>query len=94
MSYRKRGKDTRIQTKKNNIIILKIIKIALLAKIKNLVKKVKKKILIYSLKKINENNPAPYSVLKPDTNSDSPSAKSKGDRFLSATIEHSQQKKK
>lgn len=31
------------------------------------------------------NNPAPNSTLKPETSSDSPSAKSKGVRFVSAT---------
>ena len=30
------------------------------------------------------NSPPPYSILKPETNSDSPSAKSKGARFVSA----------
>ena len=48
------------------------------------VKKHKKIIDLYSLIKIKENNPPLNSVLKPDTNSDSPSTKSKGDRFLSA----------
>jgi hypothetical protein len=33
------------------------------------------KILAYSAKKIKAKPPAPYSILKPDTNSDSPSAK-------------------
>lgn len=48
--------------------------------------------LIYSLRKIIENPPLPYSVLNPDTNSLSPSAKSKGVRFLSAIIDTSQGK--
>lgn len=43
------------------------------------------KILAYSAKKINANPAAPYSMLNPDTNSDSPSAKSKGARLVSAT---------
>ena len=42
------------------------------------------KILAYSAKKIKANPPLLYSVLKPDTNSDSLSAKSKGVRFVSA----------
>ena len=46
--------------------------------------------LIYSLKKIKEKKPPPYSVLNPETNSDSPSAKSKGERFDSAIMEHIQ----
>jgi len=39
---------------------------------------------VYSAIKINANSPLLYSVLKPDTSSDSPSAKSKGDRLVSA----------
>ena len=42
------------------------------------------KILAYSAIKIKANPPLLYSVLNPDTNSDSPSAKSKGVRFVSA----------
>lgn len=41
-------------------------------------------ILIYSAKKIKANHPPMYSTLNPDTNSDSPSAKSNGLRFVSA----------
>lgn len=39
---------------------------------------------IYSAKKIKTNDTELYSVLKPLTNSDSPSAKSKGERLVSA----------
>jgi len=42
------------------------------------------KIIAYSLKKINTKPVDPYSILNPDTNSDSPSEKSKGVRFVSA----------
>ena len=42
------------------------------------------KILIYSAIKIRANNPPLYSTLNPDTSSDSPSAKSNGERFVSA----------
>jgi hypothetical protein len=42
------------------------------------------KMLAYSAKKISANPAAPYSILKPETNSDSPSAKSKGARLVSA----------
>jgi len=45
------------------------------------------KILAYSAIKIIANITLPYSTLNPDTNSDSPSAKSKGVRFVSATEE-------
>ena len=41
------------------------------------------KILEYSAIKIIANLPPLYSVLNPETSSDSPSAKSKGDRFVS-----------
>ena len=39
---------------------------------------------IYSARKSITNSTLAYSVLNPDTSSDSPSAKSKGDRFASA----------
>ena len=42
------------------------------------------KILEYSAKKINANPPLLYSTLNPETYSDSPSAKSKGVRLVSA----------
>lgn len=42
------------------------------------------KIFVYSAMKIRANILALYSVLNPDTSSDSPSAKSKGVRFVSA----------
>lgn len=41
-------------------------------------------ILMYSARKIKANSPPMYSTLNPDTNSDSPSAKSKGLRLVSA----------
>jgi len=44
------------------------------------------KILVYSAMKIMANSPLLYSTLNPDTSSDSPSAKSKGVRFVSANI--------
>lgn len=51
---------------------------------KTLVNNLIKIIFIYSAIKINAKEPALYSVLNPDTSSDSPSAKSKGVRFVSA----------
>jgi hypothetical protein len=48
------------------------------------------KILEYSAKKIKAKPPLLYSTLNPETNSDSPSAKSKGVRFVSAKIEQNQ----
>lgn len=44
------------------------------------------KILVYSAIKIIAKVPLLYSVLKPETSSDSPSAKSKGVRFVSARV--------
>jgi len=43
------------------------------------------RILAYSARKIRAKPAEPYSILKPETNSDSPSAKSKGARLVSAT---------
>jgi len=48
------------------------------------------KILVYSANIINANPPLLYSVLYPDTNSDSPSAKSNGVRLVSARQEMNQ----
>lgn len=42
---------------------------------------------VYSAMKIKANKPLLYSVLNPDTNSDSPSAKSNGVRFVSASLD-------
>lgn len=47
---------------------------------------------MYSAKKIKANPPLLYSTLNPETNSDSPSAKSNGERLVSARQEESQQK--
>lgn len=45
------------------------------------------KIFEYSARKNRANGPPAYSTLKPETNSDSPSVKSKGARFVSARVE-------
>ena len=45
-------------------------------------------------KKLKANPPPPYSTLNPETSSDSPSAKSKGVRFVSAKQEINQIKDK
>lgn len=49
-------------------------------------KRLMAKILTYSAMKIRANEPLPYSVLNPETSSDSPSAKSNGVRLVSASI--------
>lgn len=41
----------------------------------------------YSAKKNRAKGPPAYSTLKPDTSSDSPSVRSKGARFVSASVE-------
>jgi len=50
------------------------------------------KILAYSAIKIKANPPLLYSTLNPETNSDSPSAKSKGARLVSAIVVTTQTK--
>lgn len=46
-----------------------------------------KRILAYSARKNRAKGPPAYSTLNPDTNSDSPSVRSKGARFVSASVE-------
>jgi len=82
VSYRNRGyeerknKNTKIKIKKINELNLK----------KSILKIIEKKtIFAYSAIKIKANFAPPYSTLNPETNSDSPSAKSKGARLVSAT---------
>ena len=85
-SNRKRGYDARINIKRlinensntQYVIIFIYIIVDIIILIINKA--------IYSLKKIIVNKIDPYSTLYPLTNSDSPSAKSKGARFVSATI--------
>lgn len=43
--------------------------------------------LAYSARKNRANGPAAYSTLNPETNSDSPSVRSKGARLVSASVE-------
>lgn len=43
--------------------------------------------LAYSARKKSANGPAAYSTLKPETSSDSPSVRSNGARFVSASVE-------
>jgi len=54
----------------------------------------KNRIIEYSAIKIKVNPTPPYSMLNPETSSDSPSEKSKGVRLVSATHERSQKKNK
>merc|ERR1711944_286374 len=101
-SYRTRGKDPRTQiktTEKKKVIIhnkksLTLIKKKEIEKNKILVTKLIAIIFKYSPIKIKANPPALYSVLNPDTNSLSPSLKSKGVRFVSANLLVNQKTKK
>jgi len=78
----------RSQTQMNtNIALNSGVNKVLVEKKKSLVRVDKKKILLYSAIKIKAKPPDPYSTLNPDTSSDSPSAKSKGVRLVSATQE-------
>lgn len=46
-----------------------------------------RRIFAYSAKKNSAKGPPAYSTLKPETSSDSPSVRSKGARFVSASVE-------
>lgn len=72
LSQKKRSRDTKI---KECLPINKIVEIILI-----------RRIFKYSATKSKANPPLPYSTLNPDTNSDSPSAKSKGARLVSAKV--------
>lgn len=52
------------------------------------------RIFAYSAMKIKANMLLLYSILNPETNSDSPSARSNGVRFVSASVVVNQQKKR
>jgi len=86
LSYRNRTKVPRIH--KINTKIKTIISFIIPEPPKNKieVKYLIKIIFPYSAINNKANPPAPYSTLNPDTNSDSPSAKSKGVRLVSAKI--------
>lgn len=45
------------------------------------------RMFVYSARNRSANGPAENSTLKPDTNSDSPSVRSKGDRLVSARVD-------
>ena len=82
-SYRKRGKQHRTQI--NNKQKKNTFKKKHVFPKKTQTLNIPKIIHIpYSHTKIKENIPPPYSTLKPETSSDSPSEKSKGERLASA----------
>lgn len=91
LSYRIRGIVARIQMNSVAIIIVFITNIRsnMTGKCpvkKTMVSNLIIKILAYSAMKIRANIPLLYSTLNPETSSDSPSAKSKGVRFVSAKL--------
>lgn len=80
----------RTQTQVNTKNTVKIYEIIIFVSFPRNIKVNKKDIkiiLAYSAIKIKANPTAPYSTLNPDTSSDSPSAKSKGVRLVSAKQE-------
>ena len=88
ISYRYRGRVQRTHTQMNtkvHEINIHIMLSGLEAKNIHLNRVDMKKILAYSAIKIIANPTDPYSILKPDTSSDSPSEKSNGVRLVSAT---------
>ena len=92
-SYRIRGRVARIQTNRaasNRVFSVRSSsENKIVGELRNKVAESRLiiKILIYSAIKIRANVPALNSVLKPETSSDSPSAKSKGVRLVSANVE-------
>jgi len=91
LSYRTRGKEQRTHT--NNTHKDRVLRARLVPPIKNIaVIKLRNKIVPYSLIKMRANRPPPYSMLNPETISDSPSAMSKGVRLVSAMHRRSQLK--
>lgn len=91
LSYRIRGRVPRTQTKveANSIVRMIINKFfnSIVVPKKNVaVRRLIIKMFAYSAIKIRANVALLYSVLNPDTSSDSPSAKSNGVRFVSAKL--------
>lgn len=86
LSYRYRGKVLRAHTQKKTIRLENNINLSLSGLLNNIKLEItlRKIIMEYSAIKMKVNPPAPYSILNPDTSSDSPSAKSKGVRLVSA----------
>lgn len=94
-SYRRRGSVARTQTKRiatrRAVVGVEMVVIEMswgfgTMKIE-VVRILISKIFVYSAIKMRAKLPALYSILKPETSSDSPSAKSNGVRFVSAKIE-------
>lgn len=96
-SYRNRGREARIQRKSTARItsLIIILAEALMGAVgvwevprnRAAVRAFIKRMLAYSARKNRAKGPPAYSTLNPDTSSDSPSARSNGDRFVSARVE-------
>jgi hypothetical protein len=97
LSYRKRGKETRDQTKRKEVKPTTKYGSALKTDLLNIKQESRKPLnnmALYSAIKRTLNRNPPYSTLKPETSSDSPSAKSKGVRLTSAIAEKSHKRRK
>lgn len=94
-SYRNRGYEARIHRNSVVIIIVFIIRFIVNSSgfevpgfINIMAERVFiNKMLVYSARKSRANGPAENSRLNPETSSDSPSARSNGDRLVSARVE-------
>lgn len=96
-SYRNRGYEARTHKNKTDKRVALIIRLIVVtcgrdgiwdAPKKRVADKVfMRRILAYSARKNRAKGPPAYSTLKPETNSDSPSVRSKGARLVSARVE-------
>ena len=93
-SYRRRGSVARTQTNRAaRVVVMEGIRMAFIMgeglRDRNIAaeRRLISRMFMYSAIKISAKLPALYSMLKPDTSSDSPSAKSNGVRLVSARIE-------
>lgn len=79
-THKKEKAASKVAPKDRRGIILLIIPVKNIIEVRNLINK----ILPYSAIKRKAKRAPPYSILNPETSSDSPSAKSKGARLVSA----------
>lgn len=94
-SYRNRGYEARVH--KNSVVSIMVFAIMfrvnscgfIIPGFRNMIvdKVFISRMLVYSAKNSSANGPAENSTLNPDTNSDSPSVRSNGDRLVSAKVE-------
>ena len=90
LSYRMRGSVARTHTNRVAravvFTMMRMSDMGVMLRLKKMVavNRLITRMLVYSAMKIRANRPLLYSTLNPDTSSDSPSAKSKGVRLVSA----------